>query len=60
MGKRILITLFVVIFADMLGMGIISPLMPLYSQELGATGVWLGIIYGAMSLKDRCKVFART
>lgn len=50
MSKRFFTTLFIIVFADMLGLGIISPLMPLYSQELGASGLWLGIIFGAMSL----------
>jgi len=34
----------------MLGVGIISPLLPLYADNLGATGIWLGIIFAAFSI----------
>ncbi len=34
----------------MLGLGIIAPLMPVYAESLGATGIWLGIIFSAFSL----------
>ena len=33
----------------MLGVGIISPLIPLYAENLGATGIWLGIIFASFS-----------
>jgi MFS family permease len=36
----------------MLGLGIIAPLMPIYAQNLGATGVWLGIIFSSYSLSQ--------
>lgn len=32
------------VFAAMLGMGIISPLMPVYARSLGATGIWIGAL----------------
>jgi len=34
----------------MLGMGIIAPLMPLYAKNMGASGIWLGIIFSSYSL----------
>ena len=34
----------------MLGVGIISPLLPLYAENLGATGIWLGIIFSSFSI----------
>ncbi len=33
----------------MLGLGIISPLMPIYAQNMGATGIWLGMIFSGFS-----------
>jgi MFS family permease len=48
--KRIYLVLFVAIFAAMLGIGLIAPLMPLYAQSLGATGIWLGVIFAGFSL----------
>jgi DHA1 family multidrug resistance protein-like MFS transporter len=35
------------IFSSMLGVGIISPLLPLYSEKLGATDIWIGIIFAS-------------
>lgn len=44
------ITLFSSIFAASLGIGMVSPLMPIYSQSLGAKGIWLGAIFSGFSL----------
>jgi MFS family permease len=38
------------IFASMLGMGIIVPLLPLYAENLGASGIWIGIIFAGFSV----------
>jgi MFS family permease len=35
------------IFSSMLGVGIISPLLPLYSEKLGANDIWIGIIFAS-------------
>lgn len=50
MKKRIFGVLFISVFAAMLGLGIIAPLMPIYAESLGATGIWLGIIFSGYSL----------
>lgn len=34
----------------MLGVGIIVPILPLYAETLGATGLWLGAIFASFSL----------
>ena len=34
----------------MLGAGVIAPTMPLYAKTLGATGIWLGLIYSTFSV----------
>ena len=49
MADRILKILFISTFAVMLGLGIISPLMPIYAQNMGATGIWLGLIFSGFS-----------
>jgi len=38
------------IFSSMLGVGIIAPLLPLYAENLGATGIWIGIIFASFSV----------
>jgi len=50
MNKKAFITLFAVVFTGMLGMGIISPLMPLYAESMGASGLWLGFMYSGFAL----------
>jgi len=50
MNKKAFIALFAVVFTGMLGMGIISPLMPLYAESMGASGLWLGLMYSAFAL----------
>ena len=43
-------TLSVSVFTTMLGFGIISPLLPVYATDIGATGLWLGIIFAGFSV----------
>jgi len=50
MNKKAFIALFAVVFSGMLGMGIISPLMPLYAESMGATGLQLGLMYSGFAL----------
>ncbi len=49
-AKRIYNVLFISVFATMLGLGIVSPLLPIYAENLGATGIWLGIIFSAFAV----------
>jgi len=48
--KRALQTLLICVFIAMIGLGIVSPLIPIYASNLGATGVWIGLIYSSFSL----------
>ncbi len=50
MAKRVFVVLFVAIFSAMVGVGIVIPFLPLYAQTLGASGIWLGIIFSGFSL----------
>jgi len=50
MVKKVFPILALSIFSSMLGVGIIAPLLPLYAENLGATGVWLGIIFAGFSI----------
>jgi multidrug resistance protein len=43
--------LFLVVFVDLLGFGMVIPVMPLYARQLGASEVWTGLLstgYSAM------------
>jgi len=50
MIKKVFPILALSIFSSMLGVGIIAPLLPLYAENLGATGIWLGIIFAGFSV----------
>ena len=50
MIKKVFPILALSIFSSMLGVGIIAPLLPLYAENLGANGVWLGIIFAGFSV----------
>ncbi len=36
-------------FIVMVGMGVIAPLLPIFAESLGASGLWIGIIFSAYS-----------
>ncbi len=48
--KKIFATLFFSIFAAVTGVGIVVPLLPVYAHSLGASGLYIGLIFGAFSL----------
>lgn len=50
MNKKIFTTLFLAVFSVTLGVGLVVPLLPVYAYELGATGLYIGLIFGAFSL----------
>lgn len=47
--RRLFTILFVSVFAAMLGLGIVAPLLPIYAENLGATGVWMGVIFSSFA-----------
>ncbi len=48
--KRVFPILGLSIFSNALGVGIIAPLLPIYAENLGATGTWLGFIIAGFSI----------
>ena len=52
MIKRVFPILAFSMFTSTLGMGVVSPLLPLYVRDMGATGIWLGIIIAAYSISN--------
>jgi DHA1 family multidrug resistance protein-like MFS transporter len=48
--KRAFVTLFIVMFVTMLGMGIVGPLMVIFAKSMGASGFWLGLMYSGFAL----------
>ncbi|MBA7606685.1 Multidrug resistance protein MdtG [subsurface metagenome] len=43
-------------FSATLGIGVVSPLLPLYARDMGATGTWLGIIIAAYAISNSIAV----
>lgn len=52
MIKKAFPILAVAIFSAMLGVGLIVPLLPLYAQDLGATGTQLGILFAGYGISN--------
>lgn len=50
MNKGSLVVLFLAVFIDLLGFGIVVPLLAFYAQNYGASGLTLGMILGSYSL----------
>jgi len=50
MEKRTLFTLYFSIFAAILGLSIISPILPIIAEDLRVTGVWMGLIFSGFAI----------
>ncbi len=50
MDRKIFTALFSSIFAAVTGVGIVVPLLPVYAHELGASGIYIALIFGGFSL----------
>jgi MFS family permease len=50
LDKLIFGTLFFSMLATVTGVGIVVPLLPVYAHTLGASGLYIGMIFGAFSL----------
>ncbi len=49
MRKTPLLVVFLTVFVDLLGFGIVIPFLPMYAQDLGATGVTAGLVLSTFS-----------
>jgi len=49
-NKRIFTILLLASFAATLGIGFIVPILPVYAETLGASGVWIGLIFSGFSI----------
>ena len=47
MRKPSKLVIFLTVFIDLVGFGIVLPLLPIYSKNLGATGFQIGAIMAA-------------
>jgi DHA1 family multidrug resistance protein-like MFS transporter len=50
MNVKVFATLFLAVFSVTIGVGLVVPLLPVYAHEMGATGLYIGFMFGAFSL----------
>ncbi len=50
LNKSIFAILFFSMFGTVTGVGIVVPLLPIYAHDLGASGIYIGLIFGAFSI----------
>jgi len=48
--KGVFLTLFFAIFTTVTGVGIVVPLLPVYANNLGASGAYVGMIFGSFAI----------
>jgi DHA1 family multidrug resistance protein-like MFS transporter len=49
-NKKVFGTLFFSLLATITGVGIVVPLLPVYARNMGAGGLYIGLIFGAFSI----------
>jgi predicted MFS family arabinose efflux permease len=49
-NRSALAILFVIVFVDLLGFGMVIPVMPVYAERLGASEAWVGLLSAGYSL----------
>jgi MFS family permease len=47
---RVLIVLALTVAVGTAGMGIVTPLLPIFADELGASGIWLGLVFSGFAI----------
>ncbi|MFH1791306.1 MAG: MFS transporter [Candidatus Omnitrophota bacterium] len=50
MSKRAVFAVFLSLFAAMVGLGAICPILPVIAGRVGANGIWLGIIFSSFAV----------
>jgi len=50
MNIKVFATLFLAVFSVTLGVGLVLPFLPVYAHELGATGLYIGFMFGVFPL----------
>ncbi len=52
MRSRPFIALYVAVFVATMGISMVSPLLPVYAEDLGASGAWLGLTFSAFAVSQ--------
>lgn len=57
MARSSLIVVYLTVFIDLLGFGIILPILPFYAEKFGADGFWVGAVLTAYSAAQLVSAF---
>ena len=49
-ARQIFFSLLGTVAVTLMGLGIVAPLMPVFAKDLGASGLWLGLMLAAFSI----------
>ncbi|HET7738770.1 MAG TPA: MFS transporter, partial [Tepidiformaceae bacterium] len=50
MRSRPFLVLYLSVFVAVMGISMVTPLLPVYAEELGATGVWIGLTFSIFAV----------
>lgn len=50
MRSRPFVVLYISVFVAVMGISMVTPLLPVYAEELGATGVWIGLTFSSFAI----------
>jgi len=50
MRSRAFVSLYLAVFVATMGISMVSPLLPVYARDLGASGVWLGLTFSVFAI----------
>lgn len=50
MRSRPFLVLYAAVFVATMGISMVSPLLPVYAEELGATGIWIGLTFSIFAV----------
>lgn len=50
MNKQTFSVIAIAVFGSAMGLSILGPILPIFSRDIGATGIWIGIIVSAYSV----------
>ncbi|MFC1954454.1 MFS transporter, partial [Chloroflexota bacterium] len=50
--NRSFITIWIALFIAIIGIAMVSPLMPVFAREMGATGIWLGLAFSGFTISQ--------
>jgi MFS transporter, DHA1 family, multidrug resistance protein len=48
--SRSFVSLYIAVFVATMGISMVSPLLPVYAEQLGASGVWLGLTFSVFAI----------